>query len=103
MNITLVLSELYSQMHSFVGGFKQLEHIATCDKVAIDALRPVTGARKWKTILNDNTVQRAVNMLHARQISLAGFLHRTSYAVMAGVKQGLRLRNQEPADESEEE
>jgi len=96
----MMLCLLYAQICSFLlGGFKQLEHIAFCDKVAIDRNQLVTGARKWKSVLNDRTVQRSVNMLRARNITLSQFLHRTSYAVMAGVKQGLRIRNRNHEDE----
>lgn len=76
----------------------QLEHLAYCDKVAIDKIQPVSGARKWKSVWNDRTVSKAVSLLENGEITLAHFLHRTSYAVMAGIKQGLRLRRQDDAE-----
>ncbi|XP_052127959.1 uncharacterized protein LOC127750394 [Frankliniella occidentalis] len=75
-----------------IGGFKQLEHIAMCDRTALQRLQPVTGGRKWKTAFNDSTVERAVRMLRERQITLAQYLHRVSHVVMAGAKQGLGIR-----------
>ncbi|XP_052126359.1 uncharacterized protein LOC113214896 [Frankliniella occidentalis] len=82
-----------------IGGFVQLEYLAYCDKVATDSLRAVSGSRKWKSVWNDDIVQRAVQRLQRGEITLAHFLHSTSYAVLAGIKHGLRLgRQQNNAD-----
>lgn len=82
------------------GGFRQLEHLAYCDKVAIDHGRKVTDKRKWKTVWNDSTVQAATRLLHSGVLTPGEFLHRTSYAILAAVKHGLRIRNEHQNEEN---
>ncbi|XP_034231375.1 uncharacterized protein LOC117639631 [Thrips palmi] len=84
-----------------IGGFVKLEHLSWCDKVAVDAGRQVTGLRKWKTVHNEAVVQRATNLLVTNQITLAHFLHMSSYAIHAAVMQGLKVRR--PINDSESE
>jgi len=79
----------------------QLEHLAWCDKVAIDSCRQVTGMRKWKTIHNDNVVIRASNLLRHNEITPGHFLRVASYAIHAAVMHGLRLRRRDDDDDSD--
>lgn len=77
----------------FSGGFVQLEHLAWCDKLAIDQGRQVTAGKKWKTKWNTKRVETATRLLISRSIDAAGFLKLVKYTIVAAAKQGLRLRN----------
>lgn len=88
----------------FSAGIVQLEYLAWCDKLAVDAARPVNSAKRWRTIRNDSRVEKFTDLLMFGRISPGLFLHRVSYVVLGGVNHGLRhRRNQQDEDSSEEE
>lgn len=71
------------------------------DKLSVEALRPVSASRKWSAVRNDQRIKSLCTMLEEGDITAGQFLHRASWCILAGVKHGLRLRN-EDSDSSDE-
>lgn len=70
-----------------------MEFLAWSDKLAVDASRPVNGSRNWKSVWNDDVIQRLSRRLGNGDITPAEFLHGASWTQMAAVNHGLRFRD----------
>ncbi|KAJ1519180.1 hypothetical protein ONE63_011214 [Megalurothrips usitatus] len=97
-----VVPQNHPNVWALVGGFVQMEYLAWCDKISVDHFRAVTPARRVRSVLNDQRVRRASQMIVNGDITPGHFLQHISSITHAAAVYGLQLRDDDSDDSDED-